>query len=205
MPKPECQWVTILISVCAGLLLVSCGSMNVLQIHYRLPVSAVQFQGKQLLLSVKDARENDRFLTPAARTEYRNFSGDFTLTAVDEKGMEYLLGVFDTRSMLEQTFIQRFTKQGIDVKLSDKQIEPMLSIVLNQFELDYVDRKWVVRMEYTANLQVGDKGVGSETVSGSAERLKIKGTGDAEKVIGELLTDMANKLNLARLYQEAGM
>ena len=42
-----------------------------------------------------------------------------------------------------------------------------------------------------------------ETISGSAERLKVMTKSDAEKVLSELLTDMANKLDVARLFQQA--
>jgi hypothetical protein len=42
-----------------------------------------------------------------------------------------------------------------------------------------------------------------EAVSGSAERLQLLKKNDAEKVLGELLTDMANKLDLVRLFQQA--
>ncbi len=42
-----------------------------------------------------------------------------------------------------------------------------------------------------------------QSVNGSAERLKVMGKSDAEKVLAELLTDMVNKLDIAKLFQQA--
>jgi hypothetical protein len=42
-----------------------------------------------------------------------------------------------------------------------------------------------------------------ESVNGSAERLKVMAKSDAEKLLGELLTDMVNKLDLVKLFQQA--
>jgi hypothetical protein len=45
----------------------------------------------------------------------------------------------------------------------------------------------------------------SETITGNAQRLKTIGSGGAEKVISELVTDMANKLDIAELFRRAGL
>jgi hypothetical protein len=38
--------------------------------------------------------------------------------------------------------------------------------------------------------------VAGETINGRAERLRVIGGKDAEMILGELITDVANKLNL---------
>ena len=58
-------------------------------------------------------------------------------------------------------------------------------------------------MSYRANLLSNGRLLSKESVSGEAERLKVMGKSDAEKVLGELLTDMVNKLNLVKLFQQA--
>jgi hypothetical protein len=45
--------------------------------------------------------------------------------------------------------------------------------------------------------------VAKESVNGSAERLKVMGKSDAEKILGELVSDMVNKLDVAKLLQQA--
>ena len=58
-------------------------------------------------------------------------------------------------------------------------------------------------MNYQASLLDSGILLSKESVSGEAERLKVLGKSDAEKILGELLTDTVNKLNLARLLQQA--
>jgi hypothetical protein len=56
-------------------------------------------------------------------------------------------------------------------------------------------------MTYQANLLKQDRFVAGETITGSAERLRIAGSKEAEKVIGELITDVVNRLNLNTLFK----
>jgi hypothetical protein len=65
-----------------------------------------------------------------------------------------------------------------------------------------VDRKWVLRMSYQAGLTRQTGVVAEESVNGSAERVKVMGKTDAEKILGELVTDMVNKLDVATLFQK---
>jgi hypothetical protein len=58
-------------------------------------------------------------------------------------------------------------------------------------------------MNYRASLSDSGGLLSKESVSGEAERLKVRGKSDAEKILGELLSDMVNKLNLESLFQQA--
>jgi hypothetical protein len=58
-------------------------------------------------------------------------------------------------------------------------------------------------ISYEASLTQDTQLVAREVVTGSAERLKMIGSGGAEKVIGEIFTDMINRLNIERLFQQA--
>jgi hypothetical protein len=60
-------------------------------------------------------------------------------------------------------------------------------------------------MNYQINLVKDDKLMASESISGTAERLKTVGARDAEKVISELATDMVNKLDVAAFFRQAGL
>jgi hypothetical protein len=44
--------------------------------------------------------------------------------------------------------------------------------------------------------------IAKESVNGSAERLRVMGKSDAEKILGELVSDMANKLNVTKLLDQ---
>jgi hypothetical protein len=44
-----------------------------------------------------------------------------------------------------------------------------------------------------------------QTINGSAERTFIMGRSDADKVVGELVSDTINKLDVALLFKQAGL
>ena len=60
-------------------------------------------------------------------------------------------------------------------------------------------------MSYQTKLLKDGNIILSETVSGKAERYKVVGSREAEKVIGELLTDMINQLDVQQLFRRAGL
>jgi hypothetical protein len=77
--------------------------------------------------------------------------------------------------------------------------------VLKEFKLDFGDRKWSSRMAYDAMLMRDGSVLSSQTVNGSAERIKIMGQTEAEKLLSELLTDTVNEMNVAALFRQAGL
>ena len=42
-------------------------------------------------------------------------------------------------------------------------------------------------------------------MTGGAERTKVMGKGGGEKLIGELFTDVINKLDIPKLFENAGL
>ena len=76
-------------------------------------------------------------------------------------------------------------------------------IALERFLLDLVHRNWTVTMSYEARVIKNGKVLASQMISGEAERLRLVGRGDADKVMGEIFTDLVNRLDVARLFQQA--
>ena len=56
-------------------------------------------------------------------------------------------------------------------------------------------------MSYQANLIKENRVVGGETITGSAERLRVISGKNAELIIGELVSDVVNRLNLNEFLQ----
>ena len=92
---------------------------------------------------------------------------------------------------------------GIEVIPEREKGETELVIVLKDLLLDLIDRKWVATMEYEARLVKDQKILIKQTITGQAERLKLIGRGQADVVMGEIFTDMVNRLNVPRLFQQA--
>ena len=113
-------------------------------------------------------------------------------------------GVNDSDSAaLIQNYINKWAKRELMLQKAEENLSPELKIEISEFQLNYADRKWIVKMNYRASLSDSGGLLSKESVSGEAERLKVTGKSDAEKILGELLSDMVNKLNLESLFQQA--
>jgi hypothetical protein len=112
-----------------------------------------------------------------------------------------LVGAFSLDSMVREIFYQRLKNAGVQVVTEEDLGVPMVEIVLKEFKLDLVNRKWVITMSYQANLIKENRVVGGETITGSAERLRVISGKNAELIIGELVSDVVNRLNLNEFLQ----
>ena len=181
----------------------ACTPKPFLKVQYQLPPQSNTLEGKKVALTVSDMRGKKTILTETARKSLKEFNGTFSLVVVRDDGSGNLIGVYDLNSFLTEVFQQRLKNEGIQVAaLADSDV-PELKIEILEFQLDLAGRNWVVKMNYRAGLLENGKLLSKESVSGEAERLKVRAKSDAEKILDELLSDIVNKLNLVRLFQQA--
>jgi len=172
-------------------------------VHYQLPSSSQTLEGQKVSLTVVDTRTNKAFLSESAKKSLLAFNDTYSLVVQKKDGSGNLVGVYNLNALIAEIFRQRLADMGMQVTPSAESADQEFEIKLKQFSLDLANRKWVVSMNYQADLIKNGSIRASETVTGSAERLKLMAKSDAEKVLSELLTDMANKLDLVRLFQQA--
>ena len=172
-------------------------------VHYQLPSSSQALEGQKVSLAVDDIRTNKAFLSQSAKKSLLAFNDTYSLVVQKKDGSGNLVGVYNLNALVSEIFRQRLANMGMQVTPSAESADQELEIKLQEFSLDLANRKWVVSMKYQADLIKNGNVRAMETVTGSAERLKLMAKNDAEKVLGELLTDMANKLDLLRLFQQA--
>ncbi len=180
-----------------------CTPKPFLKVQYQLPPQSNSLKGEKVALTVTDLRESKTVLTEAAKKSLKEFNGTFSLVVLRDDGSGNLIGVYDFTPFLTEVFQQRLKNEGIEVSEITDTNALKLTIEVSDFKLDFAGRKWIVRMDYRAQLSDGVNLISKEMVSGQAERLKLRAKSDAEKILGELLTDMVNKLNLVRLFQQA--
>jgi hypothetical protein len=60
-------------------------------------------------------------------------------------------------------------------------------------------------MAYEARLSKDGKVLARQIVSGEGERMKIMGREQADIILGEVFTDLVNRVDLDRLFREAGL
>jgi len=182
-----------------------CASKNFLRVNYQLPTQPVELNGTRVALTVKDKRENPTIVTKSAQKALKNFTGDFALIVAQEKKEDKLVGAFGLSSMIREIFRHRLENAGVQIVTQENFEDAIVEIVLKEFSLDLQNRKWIIKMNYQASLLKQNRVVAGETITGSAERLRVISGKNAEFVIGELVTDVVNRLNLNELLQAARM
>ena len=181
----------------------ACSSKPFLVVNYQLPAPTDTLAGKEVSQAIIDMRQTKAFLTESAKKSLREFDETFSLVVLKEDGSGNLLGIYEVEALIDEIFKQRLINLGLQVSAPTGQTEYELKINLKEFKLDLAGRKWIINMSYQANLLKNGRLRARESVNGSAERIKVMAKSDAEKLLGELLTDMVNKLDLVKLFQQA--
>lgn len=185
-----------------GAVVGACASKSYIDVNYRLPVASDDLKGKRVFLECRDTRSDKTIFGQNAQAEFKHFTGLFSLS-VDQGKKPFVAGAFDLPSLFKEAFKRRLENSGLDVIKQPEKTTPVLEIVIREFRLDLVDRKWVAVIRYEARLLKGDLLLVTKTISGDAERLKVIGQRDAEKVLGEIFTEIVNQLNLRKLLDRA--
>ena len=198
-PRRSWFWILSLFSV-----FLSCSSIPHLQLTYRLPREQGPLTGRKAFLTVEDVRKDKQTLGPGARKELEKASEGISLSVAKGAGPGIRKGIYQPPALLKEAMEHRMKHEGIEV-VAEGAAPVGVSLLLKSFLLDRFERKWQVTISYEARL-VKDGSVGSsQTVSGEAERLELVGTEQAGVVIGELFTDVVNRLDLSKLFRESGL
>lgn len=197
------QLVLMTLTIVMAILVSACASKPFLKVQYQLPSASTALTGERISLAVSDRRNDDSFLSSNAKKSINDFNGIYSLVVLRADGSGNLIGAYDLDSLLKEIFKQRLENEGLQVVATDADADASLEIQLKEFKLDIVDHKWVLHMSYQAGLSKNRGLIAKESVNGSAERLKVMGKSDAEKILGELVSDMVNKLDVAKLLQQA--
>jgi hypothetical protein len=183
----------------------SCATVPELKVNYQLPASSDRMKGWKVCLSVEDERTEREFLGSGAKKEFEVFSGHiaFSIARYKEKGFK--AGVFGVSDVMKEGFKRKLENLGFTVLFDPSPGVPRLQIVLNEFFLDLVDRQWVATMSYEARVVEGREVLAMQSISGQAERYKLVSLEGADKVMGEIFTDTVNRLDVHRLFKQAGL
>ena len=181
----------------------ACSSKPFLVVNYQLPSPTDTLADKEVSQAIIDMRQTKAFLTESAKKSLREFDETFSLVVLKEDGSGNLLGIYEVEALIAEIFKQRLINLGLQVSAPTGQTEYELKINLKEFKLDLAGRKWIINMGFQAHLLKNGRLRARESVNGSAERIKVMAKSDAEKLLGELLTDMVNKLDLVKLFQQA--
>ncbi|MBL7213676.1 MAG: hypothetical protein ISS61_14995 [Desulfobacteraceae bacterium] len=183
----------------------SCASIPELQIDYRLPPRSDRLRDKKVVLKIVDARKNKGILNPGARKKLEGFSGNFSLSVAGYKGKGVTIGIFQVKSMIREVLKRRLENLGLTVLFNKSHGVPQLLFVLKEFFLDLEGERWVAKMSYEARLLRDGGFMASQELNGQAERYELVGREEADVAVGEIFTDLVNRLDVAGLFQKVGL
>ena len=183
----------------------ACSSIAYVQLNDRLPAKANALEGRKVFLALEDERKTKEFAGRGVKREFDNFSE--TLSYSVRKGTEppLKLGLYDAPSLVKEALRLRIENEGVEIVPEKKASQVELVFVLQEFSLDLIDRTWKVRLGYEARLVKNGAVLSKQFATGEAERLKIIGTEQADAVVGDLFADVMNRLNVAKLFRDAGL
>jgi len=181
----------------------SCAKKSYIDVDYRLPTTADTLTGRTVFVETLDLRSDTEIFNKRAKEKFEHFTGLFSLSLEMPDNQQKVLGAYELPILFEVALKQRLQKLGVGIAATHSPSVPVFQININQFRINLIGQKWMADISYEASLTQDTQLVAREVVTGSAERLKVMGSGGAEKVIGEIFTDMINRLNIERLFQQA--
>ncbi len=114
-----------------------------------------------------------------------------------------LAGQHHLTELFQTVFEKRLAELGCGTTDRSGAGIPVLTIVLKQFILDLQHHHWKAEMAYEAELSLADHPTATNSIQGSAERVRVVGSKGADRVLGEIFSDVVNRLNLKQLFENA--
>jgi hypothetical protein len=188
----------------ALLLMQACSSIAYVQLNDRFPEKAAGLAGKRAFLSVADERQTKEFAGRGVKREFDQFSETVAYSVQKGEGTVHKLGLYDVPSAVKEAFRVRVESEGVEVLTERKAGQIELVLALQDFSLDLVGRNWKVKFGYEVRLIKNGSILAKQFANGEAERLKLMGTEQADAVVGDLFADVMNRLNLPKLFRDAG-
>lgn len=193
------------------LTMLSCASVPVLNINYRVPINTSPLEGRKVFLEIRDSRTDREIFGEGAKEDFQNASESISLSVAegDEKGFK--IGLFPVDDLMQEIFKERLQSLGFEVKtgINNKGDEPVVVIDLQAFKLDLtkgtVKRTWTASMAYNVEISDNGKVLASNRISGQSEKMKIIMRKEADSLMSDLVTDLANRLDAADLFRQAGL
>ena len=188
-----------------ALLTAGCASSNVLSVNYQLPTRPDDPIARSAVIAFEDARRDSAFLSPSAREELEGFTDVYALTVTKPGRGGDLKGAYPLGPLFTEILRHRLEAAGVKVLPPGSSADAQFKFVLKEFRMDFGDRKWSATVAYEGRLLKNGALLSQQAVNGSAERVMFMKKADAEKVIGELMSDAVNQMDLGKLFKQAGL
>ncbi|GEM_PF-629497 len=208
---PLKKYIAIIFFILFLLTMSSCSTVPVLHVNYRIPEKTGQLEGKKVFLEIRDSRMDRDMLGEGAKEDFKNVLENVSLSVAEGNERGFKIGVFPVAELMREIFRERLRGLGMDVvtDINSRGDEPALVIDLQDFKLDLtggpVKKTWTARMAYNSEIQDKGKMLAGNRISGESEKLKIVQRRQADSLMSDLVTDLANRLDVEALLRQAGL
>jgi len=182
----------------------ACAKPYSLSVGYHLPEEPEQLAGQKVYLVVEDRRLDQALLSESATREFAVWDGTYALALGGNPPPEPVKTP-DLPGLFHEAMKKRLEAMQINVVEAPVEGVPALIVTLEKVAIDLKGKTWHTQITYKAQLSRDSSKIARETVSGQAERAKIMGKAGGKKLTRELFTDIINKLNIPKLFDNAGM
>ncbi len=176
-----------------------CAAPSYIEVTYKLPDPQRDMGQKSVFLTVVDQRPDPALAGPNAKKDLEHFTGLFSLYVEPEGKEPTLIGAFDLAALFKEALGRRLVSEKVVILPQKTAGMPNIEIQIKEFILDRNGKNWEATLAYKAVTSQEGRVLTSQSVSGNAERLKIVGTREAEKLLGDIFSDMVNRLDPVKL------
>jgi hypothetical protein len=210
-PVKKSSWFFFPIAVLAATMMLSCSSVPMLNVNYKVPEKTNQLVGKRVLLEIRDSRQDKEMFGAGAKEDFQNATETVSLSVAEGNEKGFKIGLFPLSDIMRQVFEERFKSLGM-VVVTDKDKtgeEPGIVIDLRAFNLDLtpgtIKRDWKASMTYNVEISSKGKALATTQITGQSEKLRIIGRKEADSLVSDLVTDLVNRLDVQALLKQAGL
>ncbi len=182
----------------------ACAKPYHLSVGYHLPEESQQLAGQKVQLVIEDQRDDKEIFSEKAMKEFDKWDGTYAL-ALGGTPPPKPVQTYNLPALFHEALKKRLEAMQIEVVDASSGDAPTLTVTLEKVAVDLKGKTWHSEIIYRAQLSRDSSKIARETVTGKAERTKIMGMGGGEKLTGELFTDVINKLNIPKLFENAGL
>ncbi len=204
MKQNKTNLVTLFATIIILLMLIACAKPYHFYVKYEPPAPSDSLKGQIVNLQILDGRDSKDFFSERAGKEFNLWDGKFALYNTPKKPKGEISS-YPLTGLIETAMKKRLEAMGITVVKNNLDDTPLLEVTLNQFFLDLNDRTWESDFSYEVKLTGDNQKTAREKLSGQAERTKIMGRGAGEILVGDIFTESINKLNIEKLFKNAGI
>ena len=210
-PINRSSWFFFSIAMFAATMMLSCSSVPMLNINYKVPEKTSQLEGKRVFFEIRDSRPDKDMFGEGAKEDFQNATETISLSVAEGNEKGFKVGIFPLSDLMKQIFRERLKSLGMVIEADREKAEKRQrsSVDIQAFKLELtpgtIKRNWKASMTY--NVEISDKGKALATtqITGQSEKLKIIGRKEADSLVSDLVTDLVNRLDVQALLKQAGL